>query len=255
MGKVELDFVPVEGESAVSHVVCGCGKPIELCSAHGDTLTRRIAERFGNRRFKNQNGAYHVTELCRCLKQSFLERRHGHVETYSEVWSKQRGNALHRHVSYAFDGWRELLIRMIIRLDNENIRILGHIDLFDPDERELIELKSTRAVEWQDKNHLLPHKHHVLQLQCYYSIWTQCYHLPAERLSVAYMDDKTPPRAYEVEPCDLSDWLRGRATTLHEAIQKDRTPEGEPDELCHYCAFREVCVSGQLFLSSCSPHH
>jgi hypothetical protein len=240
----------VEGESPISHVVCICGKPIEVCSAHGNSLTRRIVERFGYKGFKNQDGTYHVTELCRCLKQSFLERRHGHVETYSEVWSKQRGNALHRHVSYAFNGWKELPIQMIIRLDNGSIRVLGHVDLFDPEERELIELKSTRVVDWQSKKHLLPHRHHVLQLQSYYSMWTQCYHLPADRLSVAYMDDKTPPRSYEVEPCDVADWLRQRMITLHEAIQRDGTPQGEPSELCHYCVFKEICVSGRLFLAS-----
>ncbi len=245
MEKAELDV-----ESLVSRLLCECGKPIEVCSAHGDALTKRIVERFGNRRFKNQVGAHHVTELCRCLKQSFLERRHGHVETYNEVWSKQRGNALHRHVSYAFDGWKELPIQMMIRLDNESIRVVGHVDLFDPDGRELIDLKSTRAVEWQDKKHLLPHGHHVLQLQSYYSIWTQCYCLPAERLSVAYMDDRTPPRPYPVEPRVLTDRLRQRARSLHEAIQQDRPPEGETGALCYYCAFKEVCTSGQRFLSS-----
>lgn len=245
----EAELLAVEGEYLVHRVLCECRKPIEACSAHGNGLTRRIIERFGNKRFKSKIGAYHVTELCRCLKQSFLERKHGHVETYSEVWSKQRGNALHRHVSYAFDGWKELTIQMTIRLDNENIRVLGHVDLFDPDERELIELKSTRAVEWQDKKHLLPHRHHVLQLQSYYSIWTQSYHLPAERLSVAYMDEKTPPKSYEAEKLDLSDWLRRRAVVLHTAIRQDRTPEGEPTTLCHYCAFKEVCAPGQRFLS------
>jgi CRISPR/Cas system-associated exonuclease Cas4 (RecB family) len=141
---------------------------------------------------------------------------------------------------------------MIIRLDDEVIRVMGHVDLFDPDERELIELKSTRAVEWQHKKHLLPHRHHVLQLQSYYSIWTQCYHLPVERLSIAYMDEKTPPSSYEVEKLDLTDWLQRRAVVLHKTIQEDRMPEGEPSTLCHYCAFKEICSAGQQFvLSNC----
>ena len=243
----KTNFLEIECESLASRVLCECGKPIDACSAHGDALTRRIVEKFGNKRFKNQFGSYHVTELCRCVKQSFLERKHGHVERYGEVWSKQRGNALHRHVSYAFDGWKELPIQMIIRLDDENIRVLGHVDLFDPDERELIELKSTRALDWQNKKQMLPHKHHVLQLQSYYSIWTQCYHLPAEKISVAYMDDKTPPRSYSVETRDISDWVRKRALILHEGIQQDRSPEAEPNGLCNYCAFKEVCSSGKHF--------
>jgi CRISPR/Cas system-associated exonuclease Cas4 (RecB family) len=237
-------------ESLGFRVLCECGKHIEVCSIHGNGLTRRIIGRFGSKRFKNQIGTYHVTELCRCLKQSFLERRHGHLETYGEVWSKQRGNALHRHVSYAFDGWKELPIQMLIPLDNESIRVTGHVDLFDLERRELIELKSTRAVEWQHKKHLLPHRHHVLQLQSYYSIWTQCYHLPAEKLSVAYMDEKTPPTLYEVEKLDLTDWLRWRAVALHKAVQEDRMPKGEPSTLCHYCSFKDVCSAGQHFLLS-----
>jgi CRISPR/Cas system-associated exonuclease Cas4 (RecB family) len=139
---------------------------------------------------------------------------------------------------------------MTIRLDNESIRILGHVDLFDPSENEIIELKSTRAVAWQDKKHLLPHRHHVLQLQSYYSIWTRCHKLPAEKLSVAYMDDMTPPISCQVERRDLTDWLQQRARTLHEAIQQDKAPEGETGALCHYCAFKEICASGQRYLSS-----
>jgi CRISPR/Cas system-associated exonuclease Cas4 (RecB family) len=237
----------VTGEKKLPNgtVMCECGRSIEVCSAHGDTLTKRIVERFGNNRFRSQTGAYHVTELCRCLKQSFLERRYGHVETYEEVWSKQRGNALHRHISYAFSGWKELPIQMPILLDNESIRVLGHVDLFDPDEKELIELKSTRAVNWQNKKNLLPHEHHVMQLQSYYTIWTRCYNLPAEKLSVAYMDDETPPKSYDVELRDLSDWLRQRTVILHQAVLRDRTPETEPNGLCHYCAFKEICVAGR----------
>jgi CRISPR/Cas system-associated exonuclease Cas4 (RecB family) len=106
------------------------------------------------------------------------------------------------------------------------------------------------ALSMQHKKHLLPHRHHVLQLQSYYSIWTQCYHLPAERLSVAYMDEKTPPSSYEVEKLDLTDWLRQRAIVLHEAIQEDRMPEGEPSPLCHYCAFKDICSAGRHFLLS-----
>ena len=234
----------------ISRVLCGCRKPIELCTVHCDALTRRIVKRFGINRFRSQNFAYHVTELCRCLKQTFLERRHGHIETYNEVWSKQRGNALHRHVSYAFSGWKELPIQMIIRYDQQSIRVIGHVDLFDPDERELIELKSTRAVEWQNKKHLLPHEHHVAQLQSYYTIWTRCYQLPAEKLSIAYMDDTTPPRSYDVELRDRTAWLRQRAIILHEAIQRDQTPEPEPNGLCHYRAFKESCRAGTSLFSS-----
>lgn len=250
MEKSQRDLAATDRASLGTAVTCECGKTIEGCSVHGNGLTRRIVERFGNKRFSNRVGAYHVTELCRCLKQSFLERRHGHVETYNEIWSKQRGNALHRHVSYAFDGWKELPIQMIIPLGNKGVRILGHVDLFDPDERELIELKSTRAVEWQSRKRLLPHRHHVLQLQSYYSIWTQCYRLPAAKLSVAYMDDRTPSMSYDVQRRDLTEWLRQRAGTLHGAIQQNRAPEGETGALCHYCSFKEVCAAGQRFLSS-----
>jgi CRISPR/Cas system-associated exonuclease Cas4 (RecB family) len=239
----KLSLPRLESEFSTSGVLCECAKPIEFCSSHGSTLTRRILKRFGNRRFVNKVGSYHVTELCRCLKQSFLERKYAHLETYSEVWSKQRGNALHRQVSYAYDGWRELPIQMRFQHDNESVQVLGHVDLYDPEEQELIELKSTRALNWQNKRRLLPHRHHALQLQSYYSIWTRCYDLPAERLTLYYMDDQTPPRPYGVEALDRMDWIRQRATILHEAIQQDRTPEAEPNGLCHYCPFRQACTS------------
>jgi CRISPR/Cas system-associated exonuclease Cas4 (RecB family) len=137
---------------------------------------------------------------------------------------------------------------MMITLGDDSLRVIGHVDLFDPDERELIELKSTRAVDWQNKKHMLPHEHHVAQIRSYYTIWTRCYDFPAEKLSVAYMDDKTPPRSYAVEPRDLTDWLRQRAIIIHQAIRQDRTPDAEPDGLCHYCAFKESCAAGRRFV-------
>jgi CRISPR/Cas system-associated exonuclease Cas4 (RecB family) len=175
------------------------------------------------------------------LRCSYLERKYGHEESYKEVWVKQRGKALHRQLSYAFEGWKELPIRLPIHLDDEDIEVIGHIDAYDPERAEMTEFKSTRFVNWQKKNKILPHRHHVEQLQSYFSIWTSVYRLPVKKLFIAYMDDQTPPERFEIEPHDVTARLEERAIQLHNSLLQDAAPAADPSSLCHYCPFEASC--------------
>jgi CRISPR/Cas system-associated exonuclease Cas4 (RecB family) len=210
-----------------------------------EIITKHMA-RLASRRFQNQLGEYHVTDICQCLKRAYLERKKGHDESCQEVWIKQRGNALHRQVTYAFQGWKELPIHMEIAQPLETIRLVGHIDAYDPDEAAIIEFKSTRFVDWQQKSGKLPHKHHVLQLRSYYSIFSGCYGFPVKKLIIAYMDDVTPPLQFEIDPIDISGWLKERTATLHNALLNDIAPEDERGALCKYCAFKDNCGPAQM---------
>jgi CRISPR/Cas system-associated exonuclease Cas4 (RecB family) len=204
-------------------------------------LTTRIIEKFAAQRFQYRLGRYHVTELCGCLRRSYLERIKGHDETYKELWIKQRGNALHRQVSYAFQGWKELPVQMTIPAENELIILAGHIDAYDPEEAEMTEFKSTRYVSWQKERGILPHRHHVQQIRVYYTIWTKRYGFPVDTLSIAYMDDETPPTRFEIEPQDITEWLTERTTAFHRAMLRNTIPTAEPGPLCHYCSFKGTC--------------
>ena len=208
---------------------------------NGDRLTSKIIKRMITPRYQVQLGRYHVTEICGCLRRSFLERTHGHDETHKEIWIKQRGKALHRQLTYALRGWAELPIQMLIPYDDSNVTLVGYVDAYDPDERSIIEFKSTRFVNWQNKKGLLPHQQHILQIKSYFTIWTRCYNFPVKTLLIGYVDDETPPTWFEVEPQDVTAWLRERAMRLHNALLQDEMPDAEQNGLCNYCAFKHYC--------------
>jgi CRISPR/Cas system-associated exonuclease Cas4 (RecB family) len=222
-------------------ILCECKSAIINCPTHGNGLAIKLLDGLATNRFQPKPGIYHVTEICGCLRRSYLERTNGHDETYREVWIKQRGNALHRQVGYAFQGWKELAIRMQIHLSEETVTLVGHVDAYDPDRAEMTEFKSTRFLKWQQEHGKLPHRHHVMQLLAYYSIWTRCYGFPVKKLFLAYMDDETPPMPFEIRPRDTADWLGDRVTRLHKSMAEDRAPEAEVGPLCNYCAFQEFC--------------
>jgi len=224
-----------------SRIVCECNGDVAECPTHGDSLTAKIVERLALQRFEMHPGIYHVTETCGCLRRSYLERKQGHDETYEQLWLRQRGSALHRKVGYAFQGWKELPIRMPIQMSSEEIVLVGYVDAYDPEEGEIIEFKSTRLVKWQKKNGFLPHPHHVEQIQAYYSIWTRCYGFPVRRLSIAYMDDQTPPTRFPVQLQDITGRIRERTMHLHDALTRDIIPTPEPRSLCRYCPFKDIC--------------
>jgi len=233
-------------------VLCECNNAIVDCPTHGNGLTTKILCGLAARRFEFRVGTYHVTEICTCLRRGYLERKHSHDETYKGLWIKQRGNALHRQVTHAFRGWKELSVCMPIALKGETINLVGHIDAYDPDRSEMTEFKSTRYLKWRQKTGKLPHEHHVLQLLAYYTIWTGSYGFPVKSLSVAYMDDETPPVPYEIEPRDMKDWLATRTIALHRSVVEDSMPEAEPGPCCIYCWFKDKCASGVQSASTCS---
>jgi len=129
-------------------------------------------------------------------------------------------------------------------MKDETISIVGRIDNFDPEEKDIIEIKSTRELKWQLEKKMVPRTRDILKIRSYGSIWTRVYGFPVNRLLLAYMDDKTPPRTFVIKPCDLTEWLRTRAISLHRSILTDTPPEAEPNSLCRFCPFKERYCDG-----------
>jgi CRISPR/Cas system-associated exonuclease Cas4 (RecB family) len=130
---------------------------------------------------------------------------------------------------------------MTIEFEGEAIAIVGHIDRFCPEEKAIVEGKTTRFIKWQDENGMLPRERDVLQTQSYYTIWTRWYGFPAEELWLVYVDDRPLLRKFEIEPRDLTEWLTTRTITLHKSILADSPPQAEPNSLCRFCPFKVSC--------------
>jgi len=142
-------------------------------------------------------------------------------------------------ITYAF-GWRELPVCMPIDCDGEMIRLVGHVDAYDPDLGVIYDFKTTSFLEWQLKNRKLPHPNHVSQIRAYDALMSR-YGLPVNRLELWYVDDRTPPTRVKVDRRDISEWLMKRTLILHGSITSSAEPVREPSYLCKFCSFFGIC--------------
>jgi CRISPR/Cas system-associated exonuclease Cas4 (RecB family) len=133
-------------------------------------------------------------------------------------------------------------VKLTYELDGRTITIIGHVDAYDPETATIYDLKTTRFVKWQAEKGFIPRENHIAQIQCYYTL-LDLYGIPVNRLVLVYVDDKTI-LPLQVPLGSRKDWMIGRATKLHRALQKPEIPEAEVGSACVYCPFIELCPKG-----------
>jgi CRISPR/Cas system-associated exonuclease Cas4 (RecB family) len=104
----------------------------------------------------------------------------------------------------------------------------------------IIDLKTTKYVKWQIKQGFIPKPEHVLQLQCYNTIFSRV--IPVENLNLLYVD-MNDIVAYKVEKRDLTDWIKTRIQELEDSIAENKIPIGEVSGLCTYCKYQTRCYN------------
>lgn len=77
-------------------------------------------------RFPKLQNTYHVTSLCFCLRKAYYEFHYDKYEKLDPLFSKNRGST-HHNITYAYK-WRELDVSSYFEIDNEKVKIVGHID-------------------------------------------------------------------------------------------------------------------------------
>ena len=153
------------------------------------------------------------------------------------MWATVRGDFLHQ-MTYAYK-WREMDMEYYIPLKNKKIAtIAGRLDMYDWKTKTIIDLKTTKFVKWQIKQGFLPKPEHILQVQCYDTMFSQ--YMPVENLNIVYAD-MSDIVTYKVEKRDLSKWLKTRVQEIEESISKNTIPNGEPSGLCKYCKHQTKC--------------
>jgi len=127
---------------------------------------------------------------------------------------------------------------MSFSLNGEDITIVGHLDAYDPETATVYDLKTSRFVKWQAEKGFIPRETHIAQVQSYFAL--DKYAIPVSRLVLLYVDDQDiVPQ--EVPLGNRREWLIQRAMLLHSALKNEKLPELEPDTLCKYCPFIEIC--------------
>ncbi len=130
-------------------------------------------------------------------------------------------------------------IEHYIPLDNGKVATLaGRLDMYDWKTKTIIDLKTTKFVRWQIKQGFLPKPEHILQLQCYDTMFSE--YVPVENLNIVYAD-MSDIVTYKVEKRDLTDWIKTRIQEIETAKTDSVIPNGEVSGLCKFCRYQTRC--------------
>ena len=191
----------------------------------------------------NYKSRYSVTELVGCQRKSLYKQQGIPQEelladtTLESMWATVRGDLLH-NMTYAYK-WREMDMEYYVPLDNGKIATLaGRLDMYDWKTKTIIDLKTTKFVRWQIKQGFLPKPEHILQLQCYDTMFSE--YMPVENLNIVYAD-MSDIVTYKVQKRDLSEWIKTRVQEIENAKNGETIPNGEVSGLCKYCKYQTTC--------------
>jgi CRISPR/Cas system-associated exonuclease Cas4 (RecB family) len=186
---------------------------------------------------------YSVTELVGCQRKSLYKQQGVSQEelladtTLESMWATVRGDFLH-NMTYAYK-WREMDIEHYIPLNNGKVATLaGRLDMYDWKTKTIIDLKTTKFVRWQIKQGFLPKPEHILQLQCYDTMFSD--YMPVENLNIVYAD-MSDIVTYKVQKRDLTNWIKTRVQEIENAKAGEIIPDGEVSGLCKYCKYQTRC--------------
>jgi CRISPR/Cas system-associated exonuclease Cas4 (RecB family) len=193
----------------------------------------------------NQAKRYSVSDIISCRRQAYYKQLGMPEEeligdaTTENMWNSVRGDLLHQ-ITYAYR-WRELDTEYLVHLKDGSIAtIVGRLDMYDRRTKTIIDLKTTKAIKWQIKQGFLPRLEHILQVQCYFTIFSEV--IPVEHLNLVYVD-MNEIMAYRVRVRNMSDWLKVRVQEIEDSIVEMRIPKGDVSALCKYCRYQATCYA------------
>jgi len=192
---------------------------------------------------KDYESRFSVTELVGCQRKSVYKQLGVSREelladsSLESMWATVLGDFLH-NMTYAYK-WREMDIEHYVPLENGKVATLaGRLDMYDWKTKTIIDLKTTKFVRWQIKQGFLPKPEHILQLQCYDTMFSE--YMPVENLNIVYAD-MSDIVTYKVEKRDLTDWIKTRIQEIESSKKDKKIPDGEVTGLCKFCRYQTRC--------------
>jgi len=181
----------------------------------------RIINRYLLRRNEVPDNVIFVTDVCRCLRRSWYERKYMFRVNVYQLEGKLAHEELQSLCRDVLGGEPEVECRMKYR----GIDIIGRCDCVLDDA--VIEFKTSRAP--------LIRENYVKQAMMY------AYMLGKKHAYVVVITNNSVVlEAYEVDNNVVYE-LVSRAVKLHEHLVKNEVPEPEKSELCRNCPFRNIC--------------
>lgn len=209
-------------------------------------------EKRGKRTSMVIKNRYSVTDLVGCQRKCYYkscgieEENLLNDAAVENLWDSVRGDLLHQ-ITYAYR-WREMDIEHnVILSGGKRVTVAGRLDMYDWKSATIIDLKTTKFVKWQIKQGFIPKPDHVLQLQCYYLLFSTI--LPVRNLNIVYVD-MSDIVTYEVQKRDISEWMRIRLQRLENCLISNEVPTGEVSGVCKYCKYQTRCYNDGNGLTS-----
>ncbi len=232
--KEEIDYEGIEERIKIKELTVEVDTPAGIVSF--------LQKRNGiyNFDFKNR---YSVTDLVNCQRKSYYKqlgiKEEELLSDVSGMWITVRGNLLHE-MTHAYK-WRELDMEYKVPLDDgREATVAGRLDMYDWKTKTIIDLKTTKSVRWQIKNGYIPKLEHILQVQCYYTMFSDV--IPVENLNLVYADMQDIV-TYRVKKNDLSEWIKTRIRDIENSLVRKSAPNGETSGLCQFCKYQSRCFS------------
>jgi CRISPR/Cas system-associated exonuclease Cas4 (RecB family) len=100
--------------------------------------------------------------------------------------------------------------------------------------------KTTKFVKWQMKQGFIPKAEHILQVQCYGTMFSKVFQV--ENLNIIYVD-MNDIITYKICTRDLTQWIKARIQELEDSIAEKELPRGNVSGLCKYCRYQTRCYN------------
>jgi RecB family exonuclease len=122
--------------------------------------------------------------------------------------------------------------------DGAKVTLHGRLDMYDYKNGNIIDLKTTSAVKWQQEKGLIPRGNDIDQLQCYGTLFFDL--VKVSELTLLYGDMKNLI-AFRIPFIDQEFWIKARLARLHSALETLNPPAAEDSDACKFCRFSERC--------------
>jgi hypothetical protein len=210
------------------------GISFEECMACSKCLPTQIIKSLRIYENKPKRNVYHVKDVIGCLRKTYFGRKYPKDEflRLTDLYRIKRGELLGAIFGH---GWIELPGSLPFVVDGEPVKLTGRLDHYDPEKKEIVELKTLRDVG----NAVLPREKDVLQVQCYGTIFKSIFRV--ERLRLLYLDINEF-RQVNVSLIDKTEWLRERVEKLHRHIRDSKPPAENPSWECKFCPHKNNCI-------------
>jgi CRISPR/Cas system-associated exonuclease Cas4 (RecB family) len=190
-------------------------------------------------------GRYWISAIVACQRNAYYKQLGIEEEellsdvTVEGLWDSARGDLLHK-LTYAYR-WRELDIENYIPLKGGRTAVLvGRLDMYDWRTRTIIDLKTTKYIRWQIKQGFIPRIEHILQVQCYDTVFSEL--LPIENLNIVYAD-MSDIVTYRIKRKDVKEWIKTRVQEIEDSVFESSVPIGEVSGVCKYCRYQTKCYN------------